>query len=1025
MVLRALWFRRGTSAAVLLVAAMVIGGAATAPLFLRAAGESVLHDTLRTGDLPGTRLLKDSVSGSVSQHPEEQVLRSTTARLKQQPTLDRLMGPPLAGIQADTALERGGSAPIQVVLAWREAECGHLEVVKGRCPTGSDELMVSELAEAQQSWHVGTNVVVSGRPMTVVGTYRPRGALGDYWAARPYFAPFTAPPTGSPNAMNVGLDNLFTTRATIEALPGSTHVTATLDRRLRVDQVRLADVDTVKRQLGSYGVRSAAEAAAQANISGLAAPVATTVSVIPSRLDQATAIASKLTAPVVVVAAQLLLLCWLVLFLVVANGAEARGPEIALAKLRGVPTGSTVTFGLLDSLLLVVLAVPLGLAGAYVGVGLLAHFQLAPGTPMAMTPAAVLATLVAGAGAAVAAVLAAVRTLRRPIVEQWRRATRQVRVRSWVVDAVAVLVAVAGVVLLLRSPALAGGGAPSTWALLAPGLVVLSAALVGSRVLPWLCRALFPVTGRRRWLGAYLAVRQIARRPSTLRLALVLAVGVGLLTFAVDAWSVGRENAHDRAWTEVGAARSLRVLAPPGQDLGDIVDRLDPSGRQAVAVSQYADYGNLPAVWLLAVQSQRFEHVAFWRDDFGPSLRRVSKQLQPPTAPVVRLDGEHVAVHVDVQQLPTGRPVFLVADVGHVGGGEAPVKLGRLRPGRQVLRAEPPCTRCFLNGLHLDRSPGDFYRVKATLRVTGVDVRDATGWHRVPADLTTSGRWRAEGDGAAESASASGLVLRADAPHSDIASWEVANRPLRFPALVTRSAQRAGIHGSIDGLDGSPLPIAPISVGPALPGAGTYEVVVDRGFAVRATKGVSGAQDMVWLSASAPRSFTHRLEKAGVTVLGGTDAAEQTALYERQGPQLALLLFVYGAGLAALLAAGGCVLTSYLAGRRRTYEIVALLAQGLRSRTILVALVLEQALLLAFGIAVGAVAGLAGAWLALPAIPEFADVPTAPPMRYDVHWPLLTGTLAVTVVVLALVVAFSSLGLLRSSRFTQLREAPA
>ena len=313
----------------------------------------------------------------------------------------------------------------------------------------------------------------------------------------------------------------------------------------------------------------------------------------------------------------------------------------------------------------------------------------------------------------------------------------------------------------------------------------------------------------------------------------------------------------------------------------------------------------------------------------------------------------------------------------------------------------------------------------ASLRVDGVDVHDVTGWHRVPANLTKTGEWRAEGRGAAASASAAGLLLRADVADTDTATWEVADSPRRLPALVTQAAQHAGARGGIGGLGGSVLPITPVSVGPALPGAGTYEVVLERDFALRALKGASGAQDLVWLAPSAPSSFEHRLEQAGVIVLGRTDAAEQTALYERQGPQLALLLFLYGAGIAAVLAAGGCVLTYYLSGRRRTYEIVALLAQGLRSRTIFFALVIEQALLLTFGIAVGAVAGLVGAWLALPAIPEFADVPTAPPMRYDVHWALVAGTLVVTVVVLALVVALSSLGLLRSSRFTQLREAPA
>jgi hypothetical protein len=181
----------------------------------------------------------------------------------------------------------------------------------------------------------------------------------------------------------------------------------------------------------------------------------------------------------------------------------------------------------------------------------------------------------------------------------------------------------------------------------------------------------------------------------------------------------------------------------------------------------------------------------------------------------------------------------------------------------------------------------------------------------------------------------------------------------------------------------------------------------------------------VWLAPTAVASFPQRLERAGVTIVARNSAAHLTALYERQGPELALLLYLCGAARGAVLAAGGCVLTSYLAGRRRTYEIAALLAQGLRSRTIFVALAAEQGLLLLFGIAVGAAAGIVGAQLALPQIPEFADQPTAPPMLYDLHGALIAGTLVATVAALALVVAASSANLLRGSRFTQLREAPA
>ena len=1009
LVLRSLWFRRGTSAAVLVVAALVIGGAATGPLFLRAAAESVLHDTLHQAGLPAGRLVSDQLVEPLGKQPLAVVRRVTARRLGALPTLERLLGRPVPGLEVATQAGPRGATSNPVHLAWRRGACQHVDVVRGHCPQRPGQVMISFASTAIPGWRVGSSLIVAGRPMTVSGSYRPVRPLGDYWAGRPYFVPLSGDATGAP------IDDLFTPRATIGGLPAATGTTATLDRGLRLDRVRLADVPALTRELRKYGGgvvlhRQLTE---------------TSQTGIPSVLQQGLEVAATLTAPVVVVEAQLLVLCWLVLFLVVANGAEARGPEVALAKLRGVPTVSTVAFGLLDSLLLVAVALPLGLAAAYGWMSGMAGLQLAPGTPVAMTGSAVEAALGAAAGACVAAVLAAVRTLRRPVVEQWRRATRRARGRPWLVDAVVVLAAIGGLVALVRTSALGSATAPSTWALLAPGLVVLAAALVGSRVLPWLCRALFAPSRRRGWLGTFLAVRQIARRPSTLRLALVLAVGVGLVTFAVDAWAVGRSNAHDRAWTEVGAAETLEVLAPPGQDIGTIVDRLDPSGRLAAAVSEATDFSDVPPVWMLAVQPHRFAHVAFWRPDFGPALPALAAGLDPRVAPLVRLDGDALAVHVRVLDLAARRSPVLVADLGQPGGGLAPVELGPLREGRQVLRAPLPCRRCLLDGVHLDRPGAAFYPIHARILLTAVAVHRHTGWQPVPADLGRD-EWRAASAGAAPPRpTAGGLVLSAHADAVGTPTWRVADVPRRIPALVTGTATAAGSRHRIAGLDGDDLPIAPVSSGPALPGVGAAEVIVNRDFAQRAMRGESGATDMVWLAPSAVATFPARLQKAGVTIVSRQSAAHQTALYQRQGPELALLLFLCGAALGAALAAGGCVLTSYLAGRRRTYEIAALLAQGLGSRTIFVALAAEQGLFLAFGIAVGAAAGIAGARIALPDIPEFADNPTAPPMLYDLHATVIAGTLAATVVALALVVVVSSVGLLRTSRFTQLREAPA
>ena len=202
--------------------------------------------------------------------------------------------------------------------------------------------------------------------------------------------------------------------------------------------------------------------------------------------------------------------------------------------------------------------------------------------------------------------------------------------------------------------------------------------------------------------------------------------------------------------------------------------------------------------------------------------------------------------------------------------------------------------------------------------------------------------------------------------------------------------------------------------------------MVDRTLALRASEGgVLRDIETVWVGPTAVGRVPQQLDAAGVTVLDTSSAAELTRVYGRQGPGLALLLFLTGASLAALLAGGGAALTLHLNGRRRTYELAAMIALGLRRRTLLASLYLEQGLLVLFGVVVGTAAGLGAAVLALPAIPEFSDVPTAPPLRYDVQVGPIAVSLAVAVLVLVLTVAISSAGLVRAAHVDQLREAPA
>ncbi len=112
-----------------MVAALVIGGAATGPLFLRASAESVLHDTLRQASLPSARVVSDRLDAPLSDGPLAVVGRVSASRLRRLPTLDRLLGPPVPALMVGAAVGRSGVAPVHTLLVWRHRACRHVLVV--------------------------------------------------------------------------------------------------------------------------------------------------------------------------------------------------------------------------------------------------------------------------------------------------------------------------------------------------------------------------------------------------------------------------------------------------------------------------------------------------------------------------------------------------------------------------------------------------------------------------------------------------------------------------------------------------------------------------------------------------------------------------------------------------------------------------------------------------------------------------------------------------------------------------------
>jgi putative ABC transport system permease protein len=243
----------------------------------------------------------------------------------------------------------------------------------------------------------------------------------------------------------------------------------------------------------------------------------------------------------------------------------------------------------------------------------LGRLLLRPGTAVTLTPLAWAAAAVATAGGLTAVLLAARRTLRRPVLEEWRRSGRKPADRSWVTDAALAAGAAVGLLNLAVTGQI-GSARRGVLGLLVPGLLGLAVAVIASRLLPLACRAFFPRTGRRGSLGVFLALRHVARRPGGVPTTMVLATAFALAAFAVTAWTVGRDNQRLVAVAQVGAPTVLTVSVPSGRNLGAIVDRADPGGHQAAAVDRFTGLASGTAgVTTLAVDPQRFARVAAWR----------------------------------------------------------------------------------------------------------------------------------------------------------------------------------------------------------------------------------------------------------------------------------------------------------------------------------------------------------------------------------------------------------------------------
>jgi len=213
---------------------------------------------------------------------------------------------------------------------------------------------------------------------------------------------------------------------------------------------------------------------------------------------------------------------------------------------------------------------------------------------------------------------------------------------------------------------------------------------------------------------------------------------------------------------------------------------------------------------------------------------------------------------------------------------------------------------------------------------------------------------------------------------------------------------------------------------PWVPAAPANGVIVDRRYAeLEAGGNLTVASQQVWLADGALLLIRPKLLASGVRILSDSSLGSVSAQLQREGPALASALFLSDAAAAALLAAGAAILGLYASARRRRYEYAAMEASGVRRRTLRSALLIELAVVLGFGVLVGAATGLIAARFVLRSVPEFTSTPTEPTLSYVAAAGPVTSLLGVAAALLAIAAVLSSLALIRGVRADLLREGQA
>jgi putative ABC transport system permease protein len=1017
--LRARWV---LSLGSLLLTVIAICSAVVGPSYQQNAANSFVISQLRAQPLVNTGLTYD-YHPTASETTDQAIARALDETSRESGTAYRpghaILWQPLP----PTSLPHADGEEVPTLLSVPGA-CTHV-ALQGRCPTNPGEIAVLASDATIYALHLGSRLNPYGdtTPFTVVGIYRARDKPGDFafWfgSQKLQSVPGRLLPNAGGSKTPARPAPWFTSQATIELRSDPWYVT--------VDQMLDAPPTLTPDQVRVVAARVRAIGAADEHhtlLSGLTLETGNSMPTVAHQLLDRRGVTRSTVEPAVL---SLILVALVLLSRLLSASMTLRRGELALASLRGYGRKQLWFLGMLEPLLILTVATPLGVVLGYVAARTLAHRWLVPHLPVPFLLASALAVVGVVVVTAVVAAVVVRDAVSEPLSAQIAGVRRPGKAGRFVIVLRLALVALAAAALVTAASRHHPTNPDATDLALPILLAVASGLLVGLLVLG-VAGVWVRWSARRRAMSSYVASRTVRRRREGTMVILPVTAALTVAVFAVGVSLAASTWRASTAATEVGAPMSYSTSLSLTRAVG-LTHELDPKGQWLMAAGQ--DFPNADEVYSIPqprviVDATRLARVASWPTQWTPgrSAAEVAREIGPRRPPVL-LTGTSLSMTLDNQvkgdyhQL--GVLVTVLDDTGTLR--DIPVGPFPARESTRTAHLKGCSAGCQVETISFGGPSALVEAMNGTATISAFTVDGK----QVPGTLDTP--WRAQAPLIGSSTTATRkVVLRqgrlvmtfvSHGPES-YAGISPTDFPAAIPVLFGRLAQQErDLPTAVSGKFRVSPAGAPAE---SVPFRGPSGTLIDFTAFIRNT-GQSNSDTLVyiWARADTPRRILNELSGAGLSN-PATEAGTKHVL-DQDAFALALRLYVVVTALVILLALAGLAanLAVQLPARRR--DAASLRVVGVKRRSVMIGVVAEFVVVLGAAALAGVAAGGVAQYVVVRTVTlGFVDsslVPRVVP-SFDVGSAVvLSGLVLVGLVVAASGFAFLTV---RGARTSSLRE---